>query len=44
MDAGDILSQKQLPIEPSDTVGSLFEKLSLIRKRLIDGHAPEIIQ
>ena len=42
MDAGDILSQKQLPIEPSDTVGSLFEKLSLIGRDLLMDTLPKL--
>ncbi len=30
MDSGDILLQKSLPIEPDDTSGTLFEKLSIL--------------
>lgn len=35
MDAGDIISQRSLPILPEDTVGTLFEKLSLLGRDLL---------
>lgn len=35
MDTGDILVQREIPIEPTDTAGSLSEKLSLLGAELI---------
>lgn len=35
MDAGDIISQRTVPITPYDDTGSMFEKLSLIGKDLL---------
>ncbi|GEK91708.1 methionyl-tRNA formyltransferase [Alkalibacterium kapii] len=42
MDAGDILSQRKLTIEDSDTVGSLFEKLSLLGRDLLMDTLPDL--
>lgn len=35
MDAGDILSQKAIPIEQADDVGSMFEKLAIVGQDLL---------
>lgn len=35
MDAGDIIRQKSLPILPTDDVGTLFDKLSLLGRDLL---------
>ncbi len=35
MDAGDILTQQSLPIEKTDDVGSMFDKLSLLGKEML---------
>lgn len=43
MDAGDILSQRILPIEDTDTVGSLFEKLSLLGRDLLMDTLPDLL-
>lgn len=42
MDAGDIISQRSLRIEPEDTVGTLFGKLSLIGRDLLLDTLPDI--
>lgn len=42
MDAGDIISQKELTIEDSDTVGSLFSKLSLVGRDLLMDTLPQV--
>lgn len=42
MDAGDILSQKSIPIESHDTGESLFEKLSLLGRDLLLETLPKI--
>ncbi|MCC5894983.1 MAG: methionyl-tRNA formyltransferase [Alkalibacterium sp.] len=42
MDAGNIISQRSLLIEDSDTVGTLFEKLSLIGRDLLLDTLPGI--
>ncbi|MDZ7835318.1 MAG: methionyl-tRNA formyltransferase [Alkalibacterium sp.] len=42
MDAGDILSQRSIPIEDSDTVGSLFDKLSLLGRDLLMETLPNL--
>ncbi|GEK88049.1 methionyl-tRNA formyltransferase [Alkalibacterium putridalgicola] len=42
MDAGDILSQRSLPIEETDTVGSLFDKLSLLGRDLLMDTLPDL--
>ncbi len=43
MDAGDIISQKEIVIEPEDNVGTLHDKLSIIGKDLLLETIPEII-
>ena len=43
MDAGDIISQQAVPIEATDTAGSLFEKLSLVGRDLLLTTLPQII-
>ena len=42
MDAGDIISQRTLPIETTDTVGSLFSKLSLVGRDLLMDTLPGV--
>lgn len=44
MDAGDIISQKRLAIEDTDTVGSLFTKLSLLGRDLLIETLPHIFE
>ncbi len=43
MDAGDILSQKAIPILEEDTTGSMFEKLSLVGRDLLMETIPALI-
>ncbi|MCF7927018.1 MAG: methionyl-tRNA formyltransferase [Candidatus Izimaplasma sp.] len=43
MDSGDIISQQAIPIEPTDTSGSLFQKLSKVAKELLMETLPSII-
>ena len=38
LDAGDIISQREIPIEETDHTGIMFEKLSPVGKRFIKGH------
>lgn len=42
MDAGDIISKRILPIEEDDTVGKLFDKLSLVGRDLLMATLPSI--
>ncbi|MDE6491625.1 MAG: methionyl-tRNA formyltransferase [Lactobacillus sp.] len=42
MDAGDIYAQKAIKIEPDDTAGSLFEKLSYLGRDLLLETLPKI--
>lgn len=42
VDTGDILTMKAIPIEPDDTGGSLFEKLSLLGADLLIKTLPKI--
>lgn len=42
MDAGDIYAQKAIEIEPEDTAGSLFEKLSYLGRDLLLETLPKI--
>lgn len=42
MDAGDIYAQKAIEIEPDDTAGSLFEKLSYLGRDLLLETLPKI--
>ncbi len=43
LDTGDIISQVRLPIEPSDTAGSLFDKLSVAGAGLLIETLPELL-
>lgn len=43
MDAGDILSQKAIPIMEEDTTGSMFEKLSIVGRDLLMETIPALI-
>ena len=43
MDAGDIFSQKALPIEADDTSGTLFDKLSILGRDLLLETLPKFI-
>lgn len=42
LDAGDILTQRALPIEECDDVGSMFEKLSLLGRDLLHDTLPQL--
>lgn len=44
MDAGDIISQRSLPILPEDTVGTLFDKLSYLGRDLLLDTLPAIFE
>lgn len=44
MDAGDILSQRAIPIKPEDNVGTMFEQLSLLGKELLLEMLPDYLQ
>lgn len=44
MDAGDILSQKAIPILEEDTTGSMFEKLSIVGRDLLMETIPALIK
>ncbi|PUB18128.1 methionyl-tRNA formyltransferase [Paenisporosarcina sp. OV554] len=43
LDAGDIISQKSIPIEVADTTGILFEKLSIVGSDLLKETLPTIL-
>jgi methionyl-tRNA formyltransferase len=43
LDAGDIISQKSIPIEDADTTGILFEKLSIVGRDLLKETLPTIL-
>lgn len=43
LDAGDIISQKSVPIEETDHTGSMFEKLSVAGMELLKATLPSII-
>lgn len=43
MDAGDIISQQSIPIEKTDDVGSMFDKLSLLGRDLLLETLPKLI-
>jgi len=43
LDAGDIISQREIPIEETDHTGILFEKLSLLGRDLLKDILPDII-
>ena len=42
MDAGDIISQRSIPIESSDDVGVLFEKLAILGGELLVDTLPDL--
>ncbi|WP_326717277.1 methionyl-tRNA formyltransferase [Vagococcus jeotgali] len=44
MDAGDILSQGAIPILPTDDVGSMFDKLSMLGRDLLLETLPRLIK
>lgn len=44
MDAGDILSQRAIPITDEDTTGSMFEKLSIVGRDLLMETIPSLIK
>ncbi|MGO1059799.1 methionyl-tRNA formyltransferase [Planococcus sp. FY231025] len=44
LDAGDIISQKAIPIEREDHTGSMFEKLSVVGMELLRETLPSIIE
>lgn len=44
MDAGDIISQRSLPIEEDDNVGTLFDKLSLLGRDLLIDTLPGLFE
>ncbi|GGC91541.1 methionyl-tRNA formyltransferase [Enterococcus wangshanyuanii] len=43
MDAGDILSQKAIPIAKEDDVGTMFERLSVVGKELLLDTLPKLL-
>jgi len=43
LDAGDIISQKAIPIEADDHTGGLFDKLSVVGRELLKDTLPSII-
>lgn len=43
MDAGDIISQKSIPIEDTDDSGTMFKKLSLLGRDLLLDTLPKLI-
>ncbi|WP_125709264.1 methionyl-tRNA formyltransferase [Companilactobacillus zhongbaensis] len=43
MDAGDVISQAKIPIEPEDDNGTLFEKLAIVGRDLLLETIPDII-
>lgn len=44
LDAGDILSQREIPIEETDNVGTLHDKLSIVGKELLLETIPPLIK
>lgn len=44
LDAGDIISQQAIPIEPTDTTGILFDKLSIVGRDLLKQTLPLILE
>jgi methionyl-tRNA formyltransferase len=44
MDAGDILSQRSIPITKQDDVGSMFEKLSFLGRDLLIDTLPDLFE
>ena len=43
MDSGNILYQENIPIEESDNVGTMFEKLSILGSKMIKEFLPDFI-
>ena len=43
MDAGDIISQRSIPIEDTDDSGTMFKKLSLLGRDLLSETLPKLI-
>ncbi len=43
MDAGEMLAQSKIKIEPTDDVGSMFEKLSILGRNLLIKTLPKLI-
>ncbi|KRN49615.1 methionyl-tRNA formyltransferase [Pediococcus damnosus] len=43
MDAGEMLAQSKIPIESTDDVGSVFEKLSILGRNLLMKTLPKLI-
>lgn len=43
MDAGDIIAQRSIPIEKTDDVGTMFDKLSLLGRDLLVETLPKLI-
>ena len=43
LDAGDIISQREIVIEDTDHTGGMFEKLSVVGRELLKDTMPEII-
>jgi len=43
MDAGEMLAQRKLAIEPTDDVGTMFEKLSILGRNLLLETLPKLI-
>ncbi|MBT9672829.1 methionyl-tRNA formyltransferase [Secundilactobacillus kimchicus] len=43
MDAGDIISQQAIPIEPTDDVGTMFDKLSIVGRDLLLETIPKML-
>lgn len=43
LDAGDILTQRAIPIEEQDNVATLFQKLSIVGAELLKDTLPELI-
>jgi methionyl-tRNA formyltransferase len=43
MDAGDMISQRAIPITDADNVGTMFEKLSLVGRELLLDTLPDYL-
>lgn len=43
MDAGDVIAQRSIPIEKTDDVGSMFDKLSLLGRDLLVDTLPKLL-
>lgn len=44
LDAGDILSQRRVPIDEDDNVGTMFEKLSVVGAELLIDTLPRLVK